>query len=67
MSEQPVEFLLGDHVELMRRHPCGSTTWHVVRLGADIGLACDGCGHRVMVERRRLESRMKRFIERGQA
>jgi len=40
-------------------------TWRVVRLGADIGLVCDGCGRRVLLERRDLERRLAGFLERG--
>jgi hypothetical protein len=36
-----------------------------VRLGADIGLRCRTCHHRVLIERPTLERRIKRFIERG--
>ncbi|HRK90857.1 MAG TPA: DUF951 family protein, partial [Anaerolineales bacterium] len=31
----------------------------VVRLGADIGLECKGCAHRVMLTRRELAKRLK--------
>ncbi len=31
----------------------------MVRLGADIGLRCLGCGRRVLLERAELERRMK--------
>jgi hypothetical protein len=31
----------------------------VIRLGADIGLECKGCQHRVMLTRRELAKRMK--------
>jgi hypothetical protein len=33
-----------------------------VRLGADIGLVCDGCGRRVLLERRDLERRFRGFV-----
>ncbi len=52
----------GDVVELRKPHPCGSTLWRVVRLGADIRLECLGCGRRVMLPRRRLARQMKRRI-----
>lgn len=48
-----------DHLRLRKPHPCGSYEWTVVRLGADIGLECKGCGHRVMLTRRELAKRMK--------
>jgi hypothetical protein len=67
VAQPPIEFRVGDRVTLSRPHPCGSTGWAVVRVGADIGLVCDGCGHRVLVERRRLERRLRGFTERGPA
>ncbi|MEP7360216.1 MAG: DUF951 domain-containing protein [Chloroflexota bacterium] len=60
----PLDVRLDDHLTLSKRHPCGSTTWRVVRLGADIGLTCAGCDHRVLLERRSLERRLVK-LERG--
>ena len=66
MPERAVlDLRLGDHVRLRKAHPCGGRTWRVVRLGADIGLVCDGCGRRVLLERRRVEQRLVEFLERG--
>jgi hypothetical protein len=66
MSARPVlEVYLGDVVRLRRTHPCGSRDWIVDRLGADIGLRCQGCGRHVLLERRLLESRLDRFVSRG--
>jgi hypothetical protein len=66
MSARPVlEVYLGDVIRLRRSHPCGSSDWLVDRLGADIGLRCQGCGRHVMLERRLLESRLDRFLSRG--
>ena len=62
-----LELLLGDVLRLRRTHPCGSTEWLVDRLGADIGLRCQGCGRHVMLERRTLESRLAGFVSRGDA
>jgi hypothetical protein len=45
-------------LELRKPHPCGSRTWTVVRLGADIGLVCTGCQRRVLLERPDLERRI---------
>ena len=62
-----LEVLLGDVLTLRRPHPCGSTTWLVDRLGADIGLRCQGCGRHVLLERRLLERRLAGFVSRGDA
>lgn len=56
---------LGDIVRLRRRHPCGADAWLVDRLGADIGLRCQGCGRHVLLERAALERRLVAFVERG--
>ena len=50
---------LNDHLRLRKQHPCGSYEWTVVRLGADIGLECRGCGRRIMLTRRELSKRIK--------
>jgi hypothetical protein len=68
MPDQPVlTLLLGDVVRLRRAHPCGGSTWLVDRLGADIGLRCEGCGRHVLLERRTLERRLVGFVSRGDA
>ena len=58
-----LEIPLGAVVQLRKVHPCGGDTWVVVRLGADIGLHCTTCQHFVMLERRVLERRIKRFLD----
>lgn len=50
---------LNDHLRLRKQHPCGSYEWTVIRLGADIGLECRGCGRRIMLTRRELAKRIK--------
>ncbi|HLA17318.1 MAG TPA: DUF951 domain-containing protein [Candidatus Limnocylindrales bacterium] len=62
-SGPPLELAIGDVLRLRRRHPCGDDTWSVVRLGADIGLRCRGCGRRILLERRSIERRFGGFVE----
>jgi hypothetical protein len=52
----------GDIIRLRKPHPCGGYEWKVVRLGADIGLECLTCGHRILLERRALKNRMKGIV-----
>ncbi len=61
----PLTLYLGDVVRLRKPHPCGAFDWTIVRLGADIGLRCHGCNHRVLLTRRTLEKRLKTFLSRG--
>jgi len=60
------ELHLDDILRLRKPHPCGSYEWRVVRLGADIGLECTGCGRRVLLERRKLARRLKAVVEQSQ-
>lgn len=63
----PLELRLGDVLRLKKKHPCGSFQWQVVRLGADIGIRCQGCQRRVLLERSALERRVLSFVSRGDA
>jgi hypothetical protein len=56
------ETKLGDIIRLKKVHPCGGYDWQVVRLGADIGLKCLKCGHRVLLERSVFQRRVKEFL-----
>ncbi|MSQ15342.1 MAG: DUF951 domain-containing protein [Dehalococcoidia bacterium] len=60
-----LELWLGDIVTLRKVHPCGGYDWQIIRLGADIGLRCLKCQHRVLLERPVLERRVKSFVSRG--
>lgn len=62
-----IEIRLGDVVRLRKPHPCGSYEWRVVRLGADIGMRCQKCGHRVLLPRGTFERRIKTFVSRGES
>jgi hypothetical protein len=61
----PLELFIDDIVQLRKGHPCGSDRWRVIRLGADIGLRCLGCDRKILLPRRELEKRLKRFVSRG--
>lgn len=55
---------VNDLVRLRKPHPCGSYEWKVVRIGADIGLKCQLCGRRVLLDRRTFKKRVKTVIRR---
>ena len=54
----------GDIVQMRKRHPCGSDQWEIVRVGADIGLVCQGCRRRILLPRRKFARQAKRFVMR---
>lgn len=60
----PLDLQLDDILKLKKPHACGANAWRVYRLGADIGLRCEGCGRLVLLPRSKLERRV-RLIQRG--
>jgi hypothetical protein len=60
-----VDLRIDDRIALRKAHPCGSQAWRVTRLGADIGLVCEGCGHRILMDRLDVERRFTAHLERG--
>jgi hypothetical protein len=67
VSPAVLDLRIGDRLRLRKPHPCGSHEWTVVRLGADIGMVCSGCAHRIMLDRLEVERRFTGFVERGPA
>lgn len=54
-----MDIRLGDILTMKKQHPCGSSTWKVLRTGADFRLKCEGCGHEVMLPRSKAEKHIK--------
>ena len=57
-----MELHLHDIVELKKPHPCGSTRWEILRVGMDIKLKCQGCGHELMLARSKAEKSIRKLI-----
>ena len=53
---------LHDKVELKKAHPCGSTQWEILRVGMDIKLKCQGCGHELMLPRSKAEKSIRKIL-----
>lgn len=53
---------LHDVVEMKKPHACGVNEWEINRIGADIKLTCQGCGHQVMMTRHDFDKRLKRIL-----
>lgn len=62
-----IDLKVGDVLRLKKPHPCGNHLWGVVRLGADIGITCQGCQRYVLLPRSYLERRVKEVIPRERA
>ena len=55
----------GDIVMMKKAHPCGSNRWEITRVGADIKIQCQGCGHVVMMTRQKFDKGLKKDIEKA--
>ncbi|REB08150.1 DUF951 domain-containing protein [Sporosarcina sp. BI001-red] len=60
------QFGINDVVEMKKQHPCGTNSWKVIRMGADIRIKCLGCGHSIMIPRNEFTKKMKRVIQQGE-
>lgn len=55
----------GDIVMMKKAHPCGSNRWVITRVGADIKIQCQCCGHVVMMTRQKFDKGLKKVIEKA--
>ena len=55
----------GDIVMTKKAHPCGTNRWKITRVGADIKIECQGCGHIVMMTRQKFDKGLKKVIEKA--
>ena len=58
-----MQYEVGDIVKMKKKHPCGSFTWEILRVGADFRLKCTGCGHQLMMERKTVEKNVKEITK----
>ncbi len=58
-EREKMDIQVGDILKLKKQHPCGSSEWEVLRIGADFRLKCMGCGHQIMIARRQVEKNVK--------
>ena len=57
-----MDLRLHEIVELKKPHPCGSVRWEILRVGMDIKLRCQGCGHELMLPRSKAEKSIRKVL-----
>ncbi len=57
------KFSVGNKLQMKKKHPCGSDTFKVLRVGSDIRICCVGCGRDLTMPRDSLEKSVKKVIE----
>ncbi|MBQ4119685.1 MAG: DUF951 domain-containing protein [Clostridia bacterium] len=58
-----MDISIGDKLLMKKKHPCGSNTFTVLRIGMDFRLRCDGCNHEIMIPRINAEKGLKKVIK----
>ena len=53
---------VGNIIEFKKPHPCGGTTWKVLRTGIDFKLECVKCQRIIMIPRLDVAKRYKRTL-----
>lgn len=54
-----IRFNVGDKLQLKKKHPCGGSSFTVLRLGSDVRIRCDQCGRDMLQAREKLEKAIK--------
>ena len=50
-----------------KKHPCGASSFEVLRVGMDFKIRCTGCGREVMLPRAKIEKNIKKVLKPGAA
>lgn len=58
-----MNYNLGDKVIMKKAHPCGSSEFEIIRLGADIKIKCTNCNRVIMLPRVDFNKKIKKVVE----
>ena len=62
-----MDIAVGDTILTRKKHPCGASSFEVLRVGMDFKIRCTGCGREVMLPRAKIEKDIKKVVKPGQA
>ena len=58
-----MDIAVGDTILTRKKHPCGASSFEVLRVGMDFKLRCEGCGHELMLPRRKAEKSIRKILK----
>lgn len=58
----PLDLQVGDVIETKKSHPCGNSTFEVLRVGMDFRIKCTKCEKQIWIERVNIEKRIKKIF-----
>ncbi|MBQ7381186.1 MAG: DUF951 domain-containing protein [Clostridia bacterium] len=56
-----IKLAVGDIAEMKKKHPCGASSFRILRVGSDVRVVCLGCGRDVTLERVKFEKSIKKL------
>jgi hypothetical protein len=56
------KYKINDLIELKKPHPCGCSTFKVLRVGSIMRIICTGCSRDMEIDRVKLEKATKKII-----
>ena len=59
---QTLKLIVGDRIQMKKRHPCSSDIFKIMRVGSDVRIVCDGCGRDLTLPRESIEKMIKKVI-----
>lgn len=54
-----MKYNIGDSIITRKKHVCGSDTWTIERIGAEVRIKCSKCGREVMMLKMELDKKIK--------
>lgn len=57
-----VKLNVNDRLEMKKYHPCGGNLFKILRVGSDVRVVCEKCGHDMTLDRVKLEKAIKKII-----
>ena len=57
----PVKMSVGNRIELKKTHPCGGNSFIILRVGSEVRIKCEKCGHDMTIDRIKLEKSIKKI------
>ena len=61
-----MDIAVGDTILTRKKHPCGASSFEVLRVGMDFKIRCTGCGREVMLPRAKIEKNIKKVVKPAQ-
>ncbi len=57
-----IKLNVNDRLEMKKSHPCGGNIFKILRVGSNVRVVCEGCGHDMTIDRVKLEKAIKKII-----